>query len=289
MNIRFLWGGGNARIELDPVILRANFVPFWMGHQKMNLNCKFHELKGKKIAMNYVFVAMIALINQFLFAPVASASESSAYSMNEDWQACSTSGIRDSQKFNNCITYPDSGMDFDSCENPPKAIYFSRHAERRFRDITGQNNSSEYILSRVGQKMAQHLAKVFDPVPVKVIYTSHYTRTRQTACPLMRSKGMGRQVVCKTETKSDRFLQGALCKAHENEVVVVIGHSDTVKEMLINLKVIGPLDGLEVKLGELYKVTFQGGKGILEEHPIRYWNCDASECHKNGALDVKLE
>ena len=239
--------------------------------------------------MNYVFAVAIALMTQFLLVPFASADESGAYSMNNDWQACSTSGIQDSQKFTNCITYPDSGKDFDSCENPPKVIYFTRHAERRFRDITGQNNISEYILSRVGQKMAQHLAKTFEPVPVKKIYTSHHTKTRQTACPLMRSKGVDRQVVCKTETKSDRFLQGALCKAHKNEVVVVVGHGDTVKEMLINLKVIRPLDDLEIKLGELYKVTFQGNKGTLEETPIRYWNCTASECLKNGALDVKLE
>jgi broad specificity phosphatase PhoE len=249
----------------------------------------FHELKGKKIAMNYVYAAVIALMTQFLIIPVASAGESSAYSMNKDWQACSTSGIRDSQKFNKCLTYPDSGIDFNSCENSPKAIYFVRHAEKRFRDITGQNNKSEYILTEVGQKMAQHLAKVFDPVPVKAIYTSDYTRTRQTACPLMRSKKVDRHVVCKTETKRERFLQGALCKSHKNEAVVVVGHSDTVKEMLINLKVIGFLDELEIKLGEIYKVTFRGGKGTLEKSSIRYWNCDASGCHKNGALAVKLK
>ncbi|NIR48818.1 hypothetical protein GWN42_31535, partial [candidate division KSB1 bacterium] len=231
----------------------------------------------------------MALAAQFLLVSAASAGKSSAYSMNEDWQACSTSGIADSQKFESCVTYPESGKDFESCEHPPKAIYFARHAEKRFRDITGQNNKSEYILSRVGQKMAQHLPKVFEPVPVKVIYTSHYTRTRQTACPLMTSKGVDRHIVCKTETKSDRFLQGALCKSHKNEVVVVIGHFDTVNEMLINLKAVGPRDGLEIKLGELYKVTFQGGKATLEEPPLRYWNCDASECHKNGALKVKLK
>jgi len=239
--------------------------------------------------MNYNFAAVIAIATQLLLAPVASAGESSAYSMNKDWQACSTSGIQDSQKFTNCITYPDTGTDFDSCEQPPKVIYFARHAEKRFRDITGQNNISEYILTSVGQKTAQHLAKVFDPVPVKVIYTSDYTRTRQTACPLMRSKRVARHVVCKTETKRERFVQGALCKSHKDEVVVVIGHTHTIIEMLINLKVIGPRDGLEIKFGEIYKVTFRGGKGRLEKPSIRYWNCDASGCHKNGALAVKLE
>ena len=241
------------------------------------------------MAMNYVYAAVIALITQLLFVPVASAGKSSAYSMDKDWQACSTSGVRDSQKFAQCITYPETGMDFNSCENPPKAIYFARHAEKRFRDITGQNNKTEYILSSVGQKMAQHLAKVFDPFPVKAIYTSDYTRTRQTACPLMRSKKVDRHIVCKTETKRVRFLQGALCKSHKDEVIVVIGHVDTVKEMLINLKVIGYLDGPEIKFGEIYKVTFQGGKGTLQKPPIRYWNCNASGCLTNGALDVKLK
>jgi broad specificity phosphatase PhoE len=239
--------------------------------------------------MNYVYAAVIALMTQLLIVPVASAGEITAYTMNKDWQACSTSGIQDSQRFEKCLTYPDNGMDFTSCENSPKAIYFVRHAEKRFRDITGQNNKSEYILTSVGQKMAEHLAKVFDPVPVKAIYTSHYTRTRQTACPLMRSKKVTRHIVCKTETKSERFLLGALCKAHRDEAVVVVGHSDTIREMLINLKVIGYLDELEIKLGEIYKVTFQGGKGTLDKSSIRYWQCDPLGCHKNGALAVKLK
>lgn len=248
----------------------------------------FHVVKRKKITMRYVYAAVIALMAPFLIVPAA-AGEITAYSMNKDWQECSTSGIQDSQRFPNCITYPDSGMDFDSCKNPPKAIYFARHADRRFRDITGQNNISEYILSRVGQNMAQYLAKVFDPIPVKAIYTNHYTKTRQTACPLMRSKKVERHVVCKTETKSERFLQEALCKSHKDEVVVVIGHADTIKEMLINLNVVQHRVGFEIKLGEIYKVTFREGKGTLEEPSIRYWNCNASGCRNNGALDVNLK
>jgi len=249
----------------------------------------FHELKREKIAMNYVYAAVIALMTQFLIVPAATAGKSSAFSMNKDWKACSTSGIQDSQKFNKCLTYPDNGMDFNSCNNAPKVIYFVRHAEKRFRDITGKNNKTEYILTEVGQKVAQHLAKVFDPVPVKAIYTSDYTRTRQTACPLLRSKKVTRHVVCKTETKRERFLQGALCKAHKNQAVVVVGHVDTIKEMLINLKVIGFLDPLEIKFGEIYKVTFRGGKGALQKPPIRYWKCGPSGCLKNGALKAKLK
>ncbi len=255
----------------------------------MNRNSKFHELNGKKITMNYIYRFVIVLIAPFLLVPIAFADESGAYSMNNDWKSCSTSGIVDSKIFSNCTTYTELGKNFESCENPPKTIYFARHAEKRFRDIEGKNNAPMYILSRTGQRMAQHLSKVFESTPVKMIYTSEYTRTRQTACPLMSSKRVDRQIVCKLETKSDRFLQGALCKSHKNEVVVVIGHADTVDEMLINLKAIGPRDGFKVKLGELYKVTFRDGKAKLEQPPIRYWNCDASECHKKGALDVKLD
>ena len=243
----------------------------------------------KEFTMNNIYAVVTALIAQLLIVPVVSAEKSIAYNMNKDWQACSTSGISDAQKFAKCTTYPDSGKDFESCENPPKAIYFSRHAEKRFRDINGKNNDPEYILSIVGQKMAQHLSKIFEPIPVKMVYTNHYTRTRQTACPLMKSKGIDRQVVCKRETKSERFLQSALCKNHGKEVVVVIGHSLTVVEMLINLKVIGPRDPLKIEYGKLYKVTFKDGKGKMEGPAIPYWKCDASDCYANGALDVKLK
>ncbi len=239
--------------------------------------------------MRYTCTIALAVIAHLLFVSAAFAEKSPAYSMNKDWQACQTSGIPDSEKFVDCIRYPDSGKNFEACENPPRAIYFSLHAEYRFRDIHGNNMEPDYILSAVGQKMAQHLAKIFKPIPVKAIYTSHYTRTRQTACPLMRDKGVERHVVCKTETKSERFLMEALCKAHRDEVVVVIGHHDTVKEILINLKVMGPLDVPELKYGVLYKVTFQNGKPHWIEPPVRYWNCDPSDCYENGALDVTLK
>jgi len=241
------------------------------------------------MTMKYLYGIVFALVTCFIFVPVALAVEITAYTMNPDWQSCSTSGIVDSQQFDKCITYPETGKDFETCDNPPKAIYFIRHAPKRFRDIKGGNNAPDYILTRVGQKMAQHLANVFKSTPVKMIYTSDWTRTRQTACPLMRSKGVDRQVVCKLETKSERFLQGALCKAHKNEVVVVVGHADTIDEMMINLKVVGPLDAPDIEHGKLYKVTFQNGKGKLEETAIPYWNCNASECPKEGALDVKLK
>ncbi len=247
-------------------------------------------MRKKEIAMNCNKVFFTTLIASFLFASNVSAENSIAYTMNKDWKACKTSGIADFEEFKACTTYPDSGKDFETCENPPKAIYFVRHAERRFRDITGQNNAPLYILSIVGQKMAQHLAKIFEPVPVKAIYTSDYTRTRQTACPLMNSKKLDRNVVCKTETKSVRFLESALCKSHKDEVVVVVGHLHTIEEMLINLKVIHPLDNIEIKMGELYKVTFnKDGNGKLEQPFTTYWECDVSDCYDGGAQDVKLD
>ncbi len=239
--------------------------------------------------MKYVNGVVIALITQFLLVSAAFAGNSPAYSMDKDWKACSTNGIADSERFTSCITYPESGQDYTTCEHPPKAIYFTRHAPKRFRDITGQNNKTEYILSEVGQDMARHLAKIFKPLTVKTVYTSHYTRTRQTACPLMHSQGTDRQVVCKTETKSERLLLSALCKAHENEVVVVVGHVDTVNEMLINLKVVEPIYAPKAEFGVLYKVTFQNGKGVLQEPPIPYWKCGANGCEKNGAIDVQLK
>ena len=241
--------------------------------------------------MKYASGVVFSLIVQFVFVAAASAGKSIAFSMSKNWQTCSTDGIEDSQKFTNCITYPESGKNFDTCENPPEAIYFSRPGEKRFRDINGKNNKQEYLLSKVGQKMAKQFAKTFKSLPVKAVYTSHYTRTRQTACPLMRSKGLERHVVCKRETKSERFLLSALCKSHKDEVVVVIGHSDTLNEMLINLKVIHPLDNLDIELGKLYKVSFQNGKGQLEKPPFQYWKCGPTTdapCSKNGAMKAKL-
>jgi broad specificity phosphatase PhoE len=239
--------------------------------------------------MKNIYAAVTVLVAQLLIVSVVSAEESIAYTMNKDWKACSTSGIPDTKKLSKCITYPDTGQEFKSCDNPPKAIYFARHAEKRFRDITGKNNEPEYILSIVGQKMAQHLAKVFDPVAVKMVYTNDHTRTRQTACPLMNSKKIERQVICKRETKSERFVQSALCKNHKNEVIVVIGHALTVVDILVNMKVVDPVNYLEIEYGKLYKVTFKGGKGKLDEKAIPYWNCDASDCHANGGLDVNLK
>ncbi len=239
--------------------------------------------------MKYIYGILTGLIALFVIVPVVSAVDSKAYSMNDDWQACSAKGIKDSQKLKACITYPDTGQSFETCENSPKAIYFVRHGEKRYRDITGHNNEPEYTLSAVGQKMAQHLASIFEPIPVKIIYANDATRVRQTACPLMRSKKVERRIVCKSETKSERFLLGALCKAHKNEVVVVVGHAKTIREMLINLKAIHPIYDLKIELGKLYKVTFQDGIGTLEQPHIPYWKCENLACSENGAMRVELK
>lgn len=106
-------------------------------------------------------------------------------------------------------------------ENPSQPIttyYFVRHAEKDRTDMT----NSDPDLNEKGKERAQKWAEVFKDIPFDLIYSTDFKRTRQTAKPLAKSKGLHISIYDQNKLYSKDFQQKT-----RGKTVLVVGHSNT--------------------------------------------------------------
>src|SRR5580765_6446052 len=104
------------------------------------------------------------------------------------------------------------------------AIILVRHAERL-------DESSDSPLSAAGEQRAQLLARMLDSVGVTAIYTTHYQRTVKTAEPLATRLGL---TIAKDDPPVAELLR-RIRESHPTGTVLIVGHSNTVPELLTAL------------------------------------------------------
>ncbi len=98
-----------------------------------------------------------------------------------------------------------------------------RHAEK---ELTGADPN----LNPDGVLRADELKRILGNVPVSAIYSTSYNRTRQTVQPLATAKGIS--IVEYPTSKPYAQLVSELIAAHKGKVVVIVGHSNTVPDIL---------------------------------------------------------
>jgi broad specificity phosphatase PhoE len=106
-----------------------------------------------------------------------------------------------------------------------RSVIVMRHAERL-------DSSSDSPLSKVGEASAARLVSQFKYLGIKAIFVTEFARTAQTAEPLARSLGLKPIVVPAADPAS---LVQRLRSQHANDVVLVIGHSNTIPRILKDL------------------------------------------------------
>jgi phosphohistidine phosphatase SixA len=110
-------------------------------------------------------------------------------------------------------------------------VILIRHAERE--------SSSVDALSSVGKRRARTLATMLSDAGITAIFTSEFTRTKQTAAPVAAALGLTpREIASSTGVAKTQILTSG-------GVVLVVGHSDTVPLLFGALG--GPAD---VHIGE---------------------------------------
>jgi broad specificity phosphatase PhoE len=118
-----------------------------------------------------------------------------------------------------------------------------RHAERADAGAPAGNAMTaapDPELSAAGKARAQALAAMLKDAGVTAIYTTEYTRTKDTAAPLAAALKITAEVV----SARDQAAMIAKVKAHTSGAVLVVGHSNTVPA------IIKALGGPEFTLGE---------------------------------------
>ena len=112
-------------------------------------------------------------------------------------------------------------------------IFLVRHAERADGGMSGATTmATDPDLSDTGRARAESLARMLKDAGIVAIYVTEFKRTQQTAAPL--AKALGIEMITVPANAPTTLLE-ALNTARGN--VVVVGHSNTVPDLLRGLGV----------------------------------------------------
>jgi broad specificity phosphatase PhoE len=128
--------------------------------------------------------------------------------------------------------------------SPVTTIVLVRHAERL-------NDSDTTSISEVGIQRAHRLAHSLGVAGVKRIYVSQKKRTRQTAEPTAAALNIDPIEIPANEIR--RYVDSV--KAHRGETILIIGHSDTVPQIVGKLGIKDPPAIPSSEFGNLFVVT----------------------------------
>lgn len=118
------------------------------------------------------------------------------------------------------------------CWGTQTTILLVRHADRQ---------GSADALSPAGTARAQDLARVLEKSGISAIYTSEAARTQQTAAPTASVLGITPTAVSSADVAG---LVAAIRGSHAGQTVLVVGHSNTVPQ------IIAEFGGPAVAIGE---------------------------------------
>jgi phosphohistidine phosphatase SixA len=139
-------------------------------------------------------------------------------------------------------------------------VYIVRHAQKA-KDVKGDDNPP---LTEAGQKRAQDLAKLLQNKDIKRIYVSEFTRSQQTAAPIVKALNIRPTVVAKDKTAD---LNSRVKSGTGNALVV--GHSDTIPDIIAGLApgtiAKDELKNLLTKYDNLFVVTLGNPPSLSRE------------------------
>jgi len=139
------------------------------------------------------------------------------------------------------------------------AVFLVRHAERADANAgTPPTMAADPDLSAAGHARAGALAAMLKDAGITAIFATDRKRTQQTAAPL--AKALGTTVV--TIPSADTAGLVAKLKAASGNVLVV-GHSNTVPEVIKGLGVQAPAPIADTEFDKLFIVTRGEKPGLL--------------------------
>lgn len=154
-------------------------------------------------------------------------------------------------------------------DNKIFTIYLVRHSEK---DILS-NNHSDAHLTECGKQRAESLGRFLKDVDLEAIYSTNYSRTKNTAQPTVKAKGLELK---QYNSKDLRSFSKRLIKLKQDALVV--GHSNTTGVLagILTGEEIGEFD-LDI-YDRVYQIVFY--KNTSRLHLLH----TAFECQKEDSL-----
>jgi broad specificity phosphatase PhoE len=137
-------------------------------------------------------------------------------------------------------------------------VYVLRHAEK-----APAGDDPDVLLAPAGQRRAEALAQHLAAEPIEAIYATHLRRTQHTVAAL--AAALDREIRVLPADDGARLLR-RLRQGHCGRTVLVVGHSNTVPEILRGLGVAEPPTIADDDYGTLWLVRpGTGGVASIEE------------------------
>jgi phosphohistidine phosphatase SixA len=122
-----------------------------------------------------------------------------------------------------------SGIVMAQAAPPPAMVVLVRHAER------AAEPKDDPGLTEAGAARAGALAAALDQAGVTAIITTELRRTRDTAAPLAKARGLTPEIVAARGATAHAEAVAAAVRRHPGGVVLVVGHSNTVPSIIAAL------------------------------------------------------
>lgn len=141
-------------------------------------------------------------------------------------------------------------------------IFLVRHAERAdTQPGVSPTMAADPDLSEAGRARAASLADALKDAKITTIYASEFKRTQQTAAPLAKALGLTVKIVT---SKGPGPLVKQLKASKGN--VLVVGHSNTVPEVIAGLGVTTPVTIDDAEFDNMFLVTTGPHPSLLRLH-----------------------
>jgi 2,3-bisphosphoglycerate-dependent phosphoglycerate mutase len=139
------------------------------------------------------------------------------------------------------------------------SVFLVRHAERADSGTAAATmTGADPDLSGAGRLRAEALAKMLKDAKITAIYTTEYKRTKQTAEPLATMLGV---LVTAVPSKDVTALAQKLKTATAN--VLVVGHSNTVPEII---KALGVAEPVAIGENDFDNLLIVSGGSLIRLH-----------------------
>lgn len=127
-----------------------------------------------------------------------------------------------------------------------------RHAEK------STDDPKDPSLSEQGSARANKLAEVLKDAGVKVVYATQYKRTQQTGLPTATQSGVQVEVRPATKENAKSYssdLLKEIRKKHKGQTVLIVGHSNTVPEIVRDIAGVDVTPIGENEFDRVYLIT----------------------------------
>ena len=138
-------------------------------------------------------------------------------------------------KSNGTIEMPDkTTIKIEGFNDKDKTVFFIvRHAEK---DTAGGTNAD---LNAIGRGRAKALVTIFKKITIDNVYSTDKPRTRNTAKPMADAKHHMIEIY---DAKKQAELLSSLVETHKGQKIFMVGHSNTVPQ-IVNILLRGSPDG----------------------------------------------